>query len=156
MSTRQTVHATVSRHIAAPPERAFDAFLDPAMIRLWMTATNAESDLGELARVQVDSRVGGAFSFIDLRNGEEVDHAGEYLEINRPHRLVFTWSVPRYSVEVDIVTIEVGPMNSGSGVTVTHEMSAGQAEHVNRTAEAWTRMLDAINDLLADAESWGD
>jgi uncharacterized protein YndB with AHSA1/START domain len=149
MSTRQTVHATISRHISAPPERAFDAFLDPAMIRHWMVAPNAGSDWGELARVQVDSRVGGAFSFVDLRDGEEVDHTGEYLEIDRPHRLVFTWSVPRYSDEIDIVTVEIGPMNSGSGVTVTHEMSADQAELVNRTADAWTSMLDAINDLLA-------
>jgi uncharacterized protein YndB with AHSA1/START domain len=33
-----------------------------------------------------DARIGGSFSFVVRRQGEEIDHMGTYLEIDRPQR----------------------------------------------------------------------
>ncbi len=69
----------VSRSFRAAAERVYDAFLDPAVAGQFMFATPA----GEMVRVEIDARVGGRYVFVDRREGEDVEHSGEYLELER-------------------------------------------------------------------------
>ena len=106
---------TVKHRLAASPERVYDAWLDPATIRkfLYTTAT------AEIVRCDVDARVGGKYTIVDRRNGDDVLHEGTYLELERPRRIVFTLRVPRYSPDEDRVTIELTPLANGSELTLT-------------------------------------
>ena len=135
--------ARVTRRFAAPPERAFDAWLDPKLVERWFAP-----GLGAMVRVEIDPRVGGEFSFVQRRMGDkgprDVDHRGEYLELDRPRRLVFTWGVPAESPDKSRVAVAVAPDGNGSAVTVTHALLPGWADYVDRTQAAWTKMLDAM------------
>jgi uncharacterized protein YndB with AHSA1/START domain len=53
----------VSQRFDAPPERVFDAWLDPSIAAAWLFATAAHP----AARVEIDARVGGAVSVLDRR-----------------------------------------------------------------------------------------
>ena len=88
MSTAPRINVRVTRRYTAPPERVFDAWLDAEMIGKWMFGPALRDE--EIVRLSLDARVGGSFSFVVRRQGEEIDHMGEYLEIDRPRRLVFT------------------------------------------------------------------
>jgi uncharacterized protein YndB with AHSA1/START domain len=63
--------------VAAPPAEVFRFFVEPDKMILWK-ATAAE----------LDPRPGGAFR-IDV-NGRNVAR-GEFIEVDPPHRLVFSW-----------------------------------------------------------------
>jgi len=140
MNDEPQVCARVTRRFDVPPERVFDAWLDPETVRNWFGP-----GLGEMTRVEVDPRVGGSFSFVQRRDGEDIDHIGEYLEVDRPRRLVFTWGIAGESSPDDSrVALDFVPLPNGSEVTLTHEMHPDWADYVDRCEASWAKMLDAM------------
>lgn len=131
----------VSRRYDAAPERVFDAWLDVEQARRWLFATPE----GEIVVAEIDPRVGGRFRFTDRRGGEDWEHVGEYLEIDRPRRLVFRFGVLAIAPDLDRVTIEIEPRDGGGcELALTHEMDAKWAEYEEGSREAWDRMLDGV------------
>ena len=152
MTSEPLKSVLVKKRFAASPERVFDAWLDPAMARRWLFTT-ADS---EVVRCDIDPTVGGRFTIVDRREDGDIEHVGEYLEIDRPRRLVFSFAVPAYSPEYDRVTVEIVPAGSGCEVTLTNAMSpATFAEWGGRTQEGWTTILDSLDQLLGNAPTAG-
>lgn len=147
MSTGTPVAVRITRRFAASAERVFDAWLDPALIGRWMFGPALRDE--EVLRIRTDARVGGSFSFLVRRDGQEIDHVGTYRVIERPHRLVFTWGIAGQSDGESQVTIEVVPSETGCELTLIHEMHPRWAEYAGRTQAGWARMLDALSAALA-------
>jgi uncharacterized protein YndB with AHSA1/START domain len=143
----------VTRRYGASAERVFDAFLDPSKAGRFMFATPA----GQMVRAEVDARVGGRYVFTDRRDGEDVEHTGEYLEIDRPRRLVFSFSVDAFATDGDRVSIDIVPLDSGCELTLTHEMKPEWAEYAGRTSEGWAGILEGLAAVLGEpAREGGD
>jgi uncharacterized protein YndB with AHSA1/START domain len=128
----------VVRRFDASAERVFDAWLDPAKAGDWLFATAS----GQMVRVEIDARVGGRFVFVNRRNGEDVEHMGEYLELDRAKRLVFGFSVPKYSPIYTRVAIDIVPTGSGCELTLVHE--GVLAEYQAPTQNGWQTILDML------------
>ena len=142
LSDEPGVKVRVSRRFSVSPERVFDACLDPEMIGKWMFGPALREE--EVLRIAVDARVGGSFSFLVRRQGEEIDHVGKYREISRPRRLVFTWGIAGDSEDESVVIIEIVPQETGTELTLTHEMDPKWKEFAGRSEAAWAKMLDAL------------
>src|ERR1700693_2388225 len=140
-----TTSATVrvARHFDASAERVFDAWLDPHSAGQWLFATPT----GRMVRIAIDARVGGTFVFVDRRGGEDIEHTGEYLEIDRPRRLVFTFTVPKYSALCTRVAIDIVPAASGCDLTLVHE--GVLPEYRDRTQSGWQGILAALATRLS-------
>jgi uncharacterized protein YndB with AHSA1/START domain len=104
----------ITRRLDLPIESVFDAWLDPAQAEKCLFTTPT----GKMVRVEIDPRVGGAFN-LTRRDGEDVEHVGNYLEIERPQRLVFTFAVPKFSKEITQVSIDFKPLTAGCELTLT-------------------------------------
>lgn len=117
------------RKIEAPPDRVFDAFTRPDLLSKWFT-TAAEADL----------RVGGRY-----RNG---DHdTGEFLAIERPGLLRFTWENADHcpGTTVEVVFRPLG--EHASEVSLRHraiETSEGAAD----MSEGWSWALDSLKSFI--------
>jgi uncharacterized protein YndB with AHSA1/START domain len=138
MVDQSRVTVRVSRRFSASPERVFDAWLNVRSIGKWLFATPA----GQMVRAEVEPKVGGRFVLTDRRDGVDVDHVGEYLEIDRPRRLVFSFSVPTYSAEATCVTVEITPAGDGCELVLTHE--GVLADYGDRTTGGWTGVLEGL------------
>jgi uncharacterized protein YndB with AHSA1/START domain len=132
----------VTRSFATSPERVFDAWLNPAIARRFLFATPT----GEMVRVDIDARVGGKFLIVRRSDGDDVEHVGEYLVIERPRRLVFTFAVPKFSTQFTQVTIEIAATAGGCTLTLTHE--GVLPEWAERTQEGWGMILNGLNDTM--------
>jgi uncharacterized protein YndB with AHSA1/START domain len=135
----------VTHRFNASAERVFDAWLDPRTAGRWLFATAT----GQMVRVEIDARVGGRFIMVDRRAGEDIEHCGEYLDIDRPRRLVFTFAVPKYSSEATRVCIDIMPRETGCELTLTHE--GVLPDYADRTQAGWTEILARLATVLAQS-----
>ena len=134
METAPTANARVTVEMKADDATIFAALLSPKAIGDWMFGPKLREE--EIVSLEVDPKVGGEFAFVVKRGGERIDHVGQYLEIEAPHRLAFTWGVKQDESESRVViTIEKGE------VTLVHELPMDWASFVDRAAESWRKML---------------
>ncbi|HEX2862001.1 MAG TPA: SRPBCC family protein [Lacunisphaera sp.] len=142
-----SVRAVVTRRFNASAGRVFDAWLDPAWIGRWMFGPNVREE--QIVRLGCAARVGGEFSFVVARSGTEIDHVGEYLEIDRPHCLVFTWATRDNLPDASRVVVEIAPVNDEAcELTLTHVMGPDWAAFVDKAAGSWGKMLDVLARVL--------
>jgi uncharacterized protein YndB with AHSA1/START domain len=128
---------TASVRIAAAPKDVFPYFTDPSLIIQW---------LGEWA--DLDPEPGGAFV---LHLGT-APVRGEYLEVDPPHRVVFTWGVDgRDDLPPGSTTVEVRLTADGPETVVElfhHDLPADAfASHL----EGWRAKLAALVPLPRSA-----
>jgi uncharacterized protein YndB with AHSA1/START domain len=138
----------VSHRYSAPAERVFDAWLIPNQAARFLFRTRT----GNVMQCEITPEVGGGFTVIDRRpaaDGEEsvfdVVHMGKYVEISRPRRLVFDFSVLTFgSDDQTRVTVDFAPMGPmACELTLTHDMGASEHAHAMEEAsrKGWTSML---------------
>ncbi len=78
----------VERVLDAPPARIFAAWTDPEVLRRWWAA---EPDWTTPV-AETDVRVGGGYRLAMQDSGGALHTmTGEYLEVDPPRRLVYTW-----------------------------------------------------------------
>ena len=125
-----------------PAERLFEAWLDPAIARLWLFKSPQDENI----RAEIDARQDGGFVLTHRRGGYDVEHTGRYLLIERPHRIAFTLEVPGWWSMATKVSVTIGQMGGRLILSLAHEgippkMAAG-------TEEGWSRSLDRLAVLL--------
>jgi uncharacterized protein YndB with AHSA1/START domain len=145
------VEARATRRFYASPERVFDIWLDQETWRDMLSAARENTTLGPLVHLESDAHIGGSYSQVEMREGEELVTTGEYLELDRPRRIVFTWARPQSAPEVDRVIVEIEQARSGCELTVTHEVHPKYGQYAGRTAALWAFFLDRIAGVLGEA-----
>jgi uncharacterized protein YndB with AHSA1/START domain len=137
--TRRAIR--VARRFRAAPERVFRAWLQPDVAGRWLFATASEP----MTDVDIDPRVGGTFRLAARRNG--VEHAGRYVEIVPPRRLVFTLASADRPGAVTRGTAEISPLGSGCELALTHEDVP--PERAGETEARWTGILYGLGETLS-------
>ena len=128
--------ATVERVLAAPPAEVYDAWLDEDALRDFMCPAP-----GFASEVSVDPRPGGRFRFVMSFPDRDVEARGEYIALDRPDLLSFTW---RHAGAVDsVVTVTFAPHGNGHTLmTINHTRLP--AELVRSHREGWGSISEKL------------
>jgi uncharacterized protein YndB with AHSA1/START domain len=124
----------VRRFIRVPRERVFAAWLDPASLAQWMRPTGMTD-----ATAEADPRVGGKFRIVMIQGQERHEHTGEYLVIERPERLSFTWISKATDLRPTVVTIDFLERDAGTDVVLTHRRLPPSQVQSHR--DGWTDIV---------------
>jgi uncharacterized protein YndB with AHSA1/START domain len=75
-------------HIAAPPERVFRALIDPQQVLQWW----GQAGMYRCTEFHGDVRPGGKWRSVGTGGpSDKFEVVGEYLEVDPPRLLVYTW-----------------------------------------------------------------
>jgi uncharacterized protein YndB with AHSA1/START domain len=142
MTVATTPVVRIQRTYKHPPERVFDAWLDPVALGEFMRPGR-----GQRADAVTDPRVGGRYLITMLGDDVVHPHTGEYLEIDRPNRLVFTWHSKATGLQPTTVTLEFRPAKGGGcDLTLTH---VGVPEKtVEGHRGGWTAISEVLETYL--------
>ncbi len=145
MPTRHAIE--IRRTFCAPPERVFEAFRDPALLRAWSAPGEHRNE-----HVEVDFRVGGHYRR-EMRFPDGSLHvlSGTYREIDPPRRLVYTYVWETLPVPETLVEIELRARGDETELYLVHSGfdSVGFASDHER---GWSDCLDQLAALLPPAE----
>jgi uncharacterized protein YndB with AHSA1/START domain len=135
----------IERTFDAPAEDVFDAWTSPEVMRRWFHCEPG----WETPEAEVDLRVGGRIRVLMRRpDGTEAAGQGEFTLIDRPHRLVMTWTFdddPTNEQLLDISFSEYG------GSTTVRLINTGISTDKRRDAQdwGWRGCLDELKRELA-------
>ena len=142
MADNEAFSITAARRFAAPAERVFDAWLDPVSAAKWLFKTPN----GDMIKSEIDPVVGGEFCLVERREDEDIEHFGEFIELERPTRIVFDFCVNQS--ETSRVAVDILPVGDGSELRVTHTMHPRWASFAERSKKGWEMMLEGLEGVV--------
>jgi uncharacterized protein YndB with AHSA1/START domain len=137
----------MERTFAAPPERVFEAYTDPAQVAQWWgqrtSTTTVEAN---------DVRPGGAWRFVQRDpEGNAYEFYGEYLEVVPNEKIVYTFEFAGFPGHVVTDTISFVPEGPGTRLVATSRfgskedldgmLSSGMEGGAN---ESWDRLAELV------------
>ncbi len=135
----------IERTFEAPAEEVFDAWTSAEVIGRWFRPGR---DWGE-ASAEVDLRVGGKVSVVmRAPDGSEVRAGGEYTLIERPHRLVFTWTFDDDPSNQQTIELEFTEQDGATRVVFVNSDIAAEKRR-DAQYEGWRACLDNLERVLA-------
>ncbi|MGW6666443.1 SRPBCC family protein [Peribacillus sp. NPDC055009] len=156
MEKYSTTTLKMIRNFDVVPEMVFDAWLTPEMMRKWFFTLEGTNKVA-----QNDSQVGGTWEIIDHRDGKDYRAIGEYLEMDPPNKLVFTFKMPQFSESVDTITVELKKLKKGCEMTflqkiiVPHEenwtesdIEKALGEYHDGSEHGWNLMFMGLKELV--------
>ena len=140
--------------IAATPEAVFRALTDPEELPKWWGAAGVY----RTSRFESDLRPGGkGKSYIVAPEGSEMSDprtpepqtvGGEYITVDPPRLLEFTWSPSWDGFAVTRVRYEIEPTPTGSRLTVIHSGFTGRPEMTTAHGEGWVRVIGWLTEFV--------
>jgi uncharacterized protein YndB with AHSA1/START domain len=132
----------VQRKMKASPERLFDAWTKPELMRQWFHSREKKTTP---VAAETDLKVGGPWRLV-VRTpaGQEVPNNGKYLVIDRPNKLVFTWhpmGQADYETKVTLLFKKVS--DEFTEMTLTHEGFRDQDGRDKHNA-GWGACIDSL------------
>jgi uncharacterized protein YndB with AHSA1/START domain len=137
----------IERTFAAPAEVVFDAWTSPEVMRRWF---HCEPDW-ETPQAEVDLRVGGKVRVVMRRpDGTEAEMGGEYTLIERPNRLVMTWTFHDDPSNEQLIELS---FSESEGATTVLMVNSDISTEARRDGQdwGWNGCLDQLEKALAAA-----
>ena len=138
----------LERRYEAAPEVVFDAFVDPATQAELHGEGNAD---WTVHRAETDVRVGGTSTYVMGVAGEEPDtETRTYVEVDRPHRLVFRHSMDVAQWEAPVETEMTITFEAKDGGTLLTMVQTGFATEETRDdfMGGWPTYLDTLRRVV--------
>jgi uncharacterized protein YndB with AHSA1/START domain len=138
----------LSRTVEASPERVFEAMTDPEQVAQWWGPEGFTCP-----EVILDAKVGGAYRIaMQPPEGELFHLAGEYLEVQPPTRLAYTfrWEPPDPDDRQTVVRLALHARDGATEVALIHGPFATEARRELHRA-GWTDTFARLASHLASA-----
>jgi uncharacterized protein YndB with AHSA1/START domain len=134
----------VRRRVRASAQQIFDLWTKPDLMVRWMSPFPGAVE----CKATCDLRPGGAFTLVMSSGQSSREVSGTYVLIERPHKLVFTWSGPLTNHVNTLVTLELNPSGDETDLVLTHERLPTPAICEGHT-RGWGNILDHLAEVAS-------
>ena len=139
-----------ARVFGAPAERIFGLMTEPTRLAKWWGPHGFSTP-----EVRIDPRVGGSYRFtMQPPDGEAFHLSGEFLEVDAPFSLKFTfrWDEPLPDDRETIVELRLDSLGETTKVTLTQGRFAS-AERRELHRGGWAQSFEKLDAVLRAVEA---
>jgi len=137
--------------IAAPPERVFQALIDPKQVMQWWT-----SEQCSIEHFELEAKVGGRWryntkqSLLNVNGVTKFHCEGEVVEFDPPRLLAYSWIANWHDDKTrpTLVRWELTPCVGGTRLKVTHSGLAQEPTARRDYSTGWPGVLDQIKKFV--------
>ncbi|MED0989795.1 SRPBCC domain-containing protein [Bacillus nitratireducens] len=160
MNNYSKITLTMVRDFDVAPEEIFEAWINPDMMKKCFFTLEGTNKI-----TKNTPEVGGSWEIVDHRNGKDYRAIGEYIEMNRPEKLAFTFKMPQFSELEDTITVEIMEKQQGSemifsqNIIVPHEenwtksdVEKALKDYHDGSEHGWNLMFMGLKELVETGE----
>jgi uncharacterized protein YndB with AHSA1/START domain len=137
----------IERVLPAPPSTVFEQWSVAESMARWMCPAAGMTR----ASVELDFRVGGRFEIV-MHGERDYRQTGEFLEIVRDRRIVFSWIsdwMPAHE-RATLVRVELEPCGADETRLVLTHTSLPDGDAYDGHAGGWGKILDLLSEIVAN------
>jgi uncharacterized protein YndB with AHSA1/START domain len=135
----------IERTFAASAEDVFDAWTSPEVMRRWFHCYESWNT----PEADVDLRVGGKVRVVMRKaDGTESEMGGEYQVIDRPRRLVMTWTFDDDPSNEQLIELTFTETEGSTKVLMVNSRISTDGRRESQD-EGWNGCLDQLERALA-------
>jgi uncharacterized protein YndB with AHSA1/START domain len=135
----------IERTFDAPAQEVFDAWTSEEVLRRWLHGEPG----WETPTAEVDLRVGGRLRLVmrDPNADKDYGATGEYMVVDPPRRLAFTWNWDHLESEHQLIELEFAEHDGATTVRMTGRGLATE-ERRDQDLGGWGRCFDNLDRAL--------
>jgi uncharacterized protein YndB with AHSA1/START domain len=140
----------LKRMVDAPPERIFDLLTEPAEVAKWWGPHGFTTP-----EIELDLSVGGGYRYTMQPPDAEAFHlSGEFLEIDPPSRLVFTfrWEEPDPDDRETVVMLSLAAVGDATEVSLSQGAFATD-ERLALHSNGWADSFEKLGEVIETSRS---
>jgi uncharacterized protein YndB with AHSA1/START domain len=138
-------------HVAAPPDRVFQALVDPKQVMSWWTGGDCQ-----IEHFSMETKRGGRWQYDTKQgnlnvNGVSKFHCeGEVVEYDPPRRLAYTWIANWHEDKTRTTTVrwDLTPQSGGTHVKVTHSGLHQEPAARKDYSNGWTGVVAQLKEFV--------
>jgi len=138
-------------HIAAPPDRVFQALIDPKQVMQWWT-----SDVCRIESFSMEPKRGGRWTYDTAPSNYNVNGVtkfhceGEVTEYDPPRTLAYTWIANWHDDKTrrTVVRWELTPQSGGTQVKITHSGLTQEPSARKDYSGGWTGVVETLKKFV--------
>lgn len=136
----------VTRTFAAPRDRVFAAWTDPADFAVWFGSSQVNVPLDSLV---LDVRPGGNWSAVmELPDGNTINWEGEYTEVTPPERLCLTMTDQPGTDPGAPIEVTFAEVDGGTQMTLVQDAPDFSEDQRDQTAAGYQAFFDDMETLV--------
>ncbi|GJM11909.1 MAG: hypothetical protein DHS20C12_03120 [Pseudohongiella sp.] len=139
----KTFSISLSRTVAAPAEKIFDRWLIPTFVGSWMFGSHIGNE--KVVDLQNEVRPGGSYSYHIERNGKEFLHDGEYIKIDRPKKLSFSWrEATKKSANRSTINLSLDTQDGKTKLRLSMQVDQSLELYADEIKKQWSERLKKL------------
>lgn len=138
---------TITRTFTASRELVFDVWTSPQHFAVWFGGADVAVPLDS---VEMDLSEGGSWkATMQIPGGHEIHWVGEYVEVDRPSRLVLTMTDAPSAPERTTITVDLSETAGSTEMTMTQVVDGFPPEGIDQLRAGYGSFFDAMDQLLS-------
>ena len=133
---------SLSKTINGKQQAVCDHWLIPVFVGEWMFGPRVQAE--KVISLDNTVRKNGEFDFKVHRRGNEVTHHGEYLELNIPNRLVFSWTESTYPDAQCQLTVQFSEESGKTRLKLNVQLPAELSADKDKINKQWAARCKAL------------